>query len=170
MRTFQTLGITAAAALATGLFAENAQAVDGLCDMIKKCENGCYVAYSKRADIELMSTVDTESSCPTAEINSAPGEFVGFNFSLVAAPAPVVIDCAAASGGVICEGWPKGDSVRYAWSATGSFAPDTALGTANPFRGFSCTPGTQGTVTLSAIGPTGATNTVTETITCPTTP
>ena len=171
MRTLQTTAIASTLLAVISLSAQDASAAK-LCEVIS-CANGCYTTLSKAIDVPFEMTQSTESggTCPDSEINAATnGEYMGFKVPLGIAPEPLALDCAPAGGGIVCEGWPQGDSVTYSWSASGSFVPDSNSGTANPMHGFDCTPGTQGTITVKAYSPTGASNTLTKTVTCPATP
>ena len=170
MKTLQTLSVPSAL-LATGLLITSNAFGAEICSVIL-CADGCYTTVSKAEDIpESANNTSEANSCPDNDIQTATnGEFAGFKVPLSKAPAPVVLDCAPSGNGLICEGWPQGESITYSWSASGGIVPDSSLGSANPVRGFSCTSGAQGTIKFTAYSPTGASNALTQTITCPSTP
>ena len=171
MRTFQTTAI-ASTLLAIVLFDGQEASAAKLCEIVA-CSNGCYSTVSKADDVPLEMTQTNESggTCPAEDVNVATnGQYFGFTISLGVAPQPIAVDCAQSGHGVVCEGWPQGDSVTYSWSGSGSFAPDIGAGSANPVRGFSCEPGAQGPITVKAYSPSGASSTLTQSVTCPTTP
>lgn len=161
MRTFKTLG-TAIAALTASMFAGYAIADNSTtCDIIKACENGCYSAFSRAVGLP---PIEADSGgCPRP--NPGPSDYIDFSFPLDEAPGPVLVECSVASGVGFCEGWPQGESVTYAWSTTGGISIDNGAA-ANAVRGFTCAPGTHGTVTMSAIGPQGAAKSSTIAVSC----
>jgi hypothetical protein len=171
MRTLQSKAIVSTLLAFASLGAQEATAAP-LCEIVS-CANGCYGTVSKASDVppEMNQTTESNLTCGDSEINAATnGEYLGFKIPLNVAPKPLALDCSATVGGVVCEAWPQGESVTYSWSTTGSFTIDNSSGSANAVRGFSCARGTQGTITLKAFSPAGASNSLTQTVTCPSTP
>ncbi|MDC8012126.1 hypothetical protein [Tahibacter soli] len=168
MRTLHPLSIAFALA-AVGWTAGNSAVAAELCELVK-CANGCYTSRLKAADLPASGSgqVLVTEGCPISE--DTTNDYIGFKIPLASAPGPVSLDCANVDGHHYCEAWPQGDSITYSWSSGGSFVPDSGSGSANPVRGFSCTPGTQGTITVIAYSPSGASKSQTESVTCPTTP
>ncbi|HJU39659.1 MAG TPA: hypothetical protein VJ724_08810 [Tahibacter sp.] len=167
MRTFQSMGLFFVA-IAGATLSGQALAAGNTCDLVKKCSDGCYTTVYKAQHIpETLSQTNETEGCPENEIEAATnGEYLGFKMPLSSAPVPVAMDCAPDNAGAICEAWPQGDSITYSWSSSGNIVLDAASGTANPVRGFSCTSGTQGTITVTAFSPTGASETLTQTVSC----
>ena len=162
MKTLQ-LSIAASGFLAVTLFTGEAKAAGGLCDFIgKACQNGCYVSVAKRTLVA--STM--EGGCEPAVAAATIGEYVSYDVPLDTAPGPMALESEKVGSNRYFEVWPQGDSITYAWSSTGSIVLDPASGTANPVRGFSCTVGTQGTITVKAFSPSGASETLTQTVSC----
>lgn len=167
MRTLQ-LSIAAGGLLAASLFAGDAEAANGLCDYLSKsCENGCYTSVAKKA-LVLQSSPGTieNGSCDTAIAEATIGDYLSYEVPLDTAPGPMALEFDRVGSNRYVEAWPQGDSITYSWSSTGSIVLDAASGTANPVRGFSCTAGSQGTITVTAFSPSGASESLTRTVTC----
>lgn len=162
MRTLQ-LSIVAGSLLTTGLLiCRTASAVE-LCDHLgRSCEDGCYTSVFKKAIVLPSSPSTGDSTCDNVALSmSTSGSYISYELPLDIAPGPMALECS----GRYCEVWPQGDSITYSWSASG-IALDAASGAANPVRGFSCTPGTQGTIIVTAFSPRGASETLTQTVSC----
>lgn len=165
MKTLQ-LSIAASGFLAGTLFAGQAAAAGGLCDYIgKACDNGCYVSTAKK-ELVLSSANTTEAGCESGVTAATTGDYLTYNVPLDTAPGPMALESEKVGSNRYAEVWPQGESITYSWSSAGGIVLDAASGTANPIRGFTCTTGTQGTITVTAYSPRGVSETLTQTVSC----
>lgn len=167
MRTFQTLGVASIALCANLLAVSRANALD-ICDLVKRCDNGCYASLSRFEDVQSAPNLPAGDLC-AATLESAAEEsgYMTLKQPLNVAPVPVVTDCVGYGNGLICEAWPKGESITYAWTASSGITVDSGA-PANDIRGFSCSHhGTAGTITLTALSPQGAGSSISTAVSCP---
>jgi hypothetical protein len=157
--------IIATSLLTYGLLSSGTASSAEICEFIGMCDNGCYTSTAKKA--RLTDLPQVMEACPTAALAmTTSDEYVSFKMPLDVAPGPMSLDLGKAGSNHYAEAWPQGDSITYSWSSTGSIVLDAATGTANPVRGFSCVPGTQGTITVTAFSPRNASETLTQTVSC----
>lgn len=93
---------------------------------------------------------------PGTEANCDMMAMVGTQDDYFAAPAEPSLTCSRSDGGYLCQAWPQGEEISYAWYDN---SPVTA-NARNPYRFVGC----GSTVDFAVIGPSGAASTASATM------
>lgn len=83
-------------------------------------------------------------------------------------PPEVRIDCHASVGGQVCEAWPQGEGLAYAWSVQGSLLLTEPASGSTPLQGIVCVGmGGDGILSVEVLSPFGLSASAQVHLTCP---